>query len=132
VFKKSVLRRTLRLKWQGVAGEWKKLHNEELNVSYSPNNIQVMKSRRMSWEGPVAHMGKRRGAYRVLVGKPEGKRPLGRSRLRWENNIKMDLQEMGWKGMDWIDLAHDRRVAGSCECGNETSGFIKCEGFLTS
>jgi hypothetical protein len=53
-------------------------------------------------------MGKRRGAYRVLVGKPEGKRPLGRSRLRWENNIKMDLQEMGWKGMDWIDLAQDR------------------------
>jgi len=67
-----------------------------------------MKSRRMSWEGPVAHMRKRKGAYRVLVGKPEGKRPLGRSRLRWENNIKMDLQEMGWKGMEWIDLAQDR------------------------
>jgi hypothetical protein len=67
-----------------------------------------MKSRRMSWEGPVAHMGKRKGAYRVLVGKPEGKRPLGRSRLRWENNIKMDLQKMGWKGVEWIDLAQDR------------------------
>jgi hypothetical protein len=81
VFEKRVLRRTLRLKRDGIAWEWKKLHHEELNGSYSPNNIRVMKSRRMSCEGLVAHMGKRRGPYRFLVGKPEGKRPLGRPRL---------------------------------------------------
>ena len=108
VFEKRVLRRILRPKRDGVAGKWRKLHNEELNGSYSPNNIRVMKSRRISWEGFVTHMGERRGAYRVLVGKPEGKRPLGRPRLRWENNIKMDLQGVGWKGMDWMDLAQNR------------------------
>jgi len=97
---KKVLKITLRPKRDGVAGDWRKLHNEELNGSYSPNNIRVMKSRRMSWEGLVARMGKRGGEYRVLVGKTEGKRPLGMPRLRWENNIKMDLQEVGWKGMD--------------------------------
>jgi hypothetical protein len=94
VFEKKVPRKILRPKRDGVAGEWRKLHNEELHGSYSPNNMRVMKSRRMSWEGLVVHMGKRRGAYRVLVGKPEGKRPLGRPRLRWEDNIKMKLQEM--------------------------------------
>ena len=62
----------------------------------------------MRWEGHVAHMGERRGIYRVLVGKPEGKRPLGRHRRRWEDNIKMDLQEVGCGGMDWIELAQDR------------------------
>jgi hypothetical protein len=108
VFEKRVLRRILRLKRDGVAGEWRKLHNEQLNDSYSPNIIRVIKSRRMSCEGLVAHIEKRRGAYGVLVGKPEGKRPLGRPRLRWGNNIKMDLQEVGWKGMDWMDLAQNR------------------------
>jgi len=68
----------------------------------------VIKSRRMRWEGNVARIGKRRGVYRVLVGKPEGKRLLGRPRRRWENNIKMDLQEFGCGGMDWIELAQDR------------------------
>jgi len=73
-------------------GEWRKLHNEELNDLYcSPNIFRVIKSRRMRWAGPVARMGERRGVYRVLVGKPEGKRPLRRPRLRWEDNIKMDL-----------------------------------------
>jgi hypothetical protein len=67
-----------------------------------------MKSRRMSWEGVVAQMGKSKGAYRVLVEKREGTRPLGRTRLRWGNNITMDLQEVGWKGMDWMDLAQNR------------------------
>jgi len=67
----------------------------------------VIKSRRMRWEGHVAHMGKRRGIYRVLVGKPEGKRPLGRSRHRWEDNIKMDLQAVEYGGMDWVELAQD-------------------------
>ena len=67
-----------------------------------------MKSRRMSWEGLVARVGKRRGPYKVYVGKSEGKRPLGRPRLRWENNIEMDLQKVGWKEMDWMDLAQNR------------------------
>jgi len=92
-----------------VTGEWRKLHNEELNVLYcSPNILRVTKSRRMRWAGHVARMGGRRGVYRVLVGKPEGERPLGRPRCRWEGNIKMDLQEVGCGGMDWIELAQDR------------------------
>jgi len=70
--------------------------------------IWVIKSRRMRWVGLVVCMGERRDAYRVLVGRPEGKRPLGRPRFRWEDNIKMDLQEVGWGGMDWIVLAEDR------------------------
>jgi len=92
-----------------VAGKWRKLHNEELNDLYcSPNIVRVVKSRRMSWAGHVAYMGDRRGVYRVLVGKPEGKRPLGRPRRRWEDNIKMDLQEVRCGVMDWIELVQDR------------------------
>ena len=84
-------------------------HNEELNDHYSsPNVVRVIKSRRMRWAGLVARMGERRGVYRVLVGKPEGKRPLGRPRRRWEDNIKMDLYEVGCGGVDWIDMAQDR------------------------
>jgi hypothetical protein len=76
-------------------------------------------------------MGEGRGAYRILVGRSEGTRPLGRPRRRWENNIKMDLQEVEWEGMDWIDMAQDTgQVAGSCECGNESSGSIKRGEFL--
>ena len=75
--------------------EWRKLHNEELNDLYSlPNIVRVVKSRRMRWAGHVARMGEDRGVQRVLVGKPEGKRPLGRPRHRWEDNIKMDLKEV--------------------------------------
>jgi hypothetical protein len=86
--------------------EWRKLHNEELNDQYSPPNIvRVIKSRRMGRAGHVAHMGERRGVYRVLVGKYEGKRQLGRPRPRWEDNIKTDLQEVGCRDMDWIELA---------------------------
>ena len=66
------------------------------------------KIKKNGWAQHVAHMGERRGLYRVLVGKPEGKRPLGRTRNRWEDNIKMDLQEVGCWGMDWIELAQDR------------------------
>jgi len=81
----------------------------------------------MRWVGHVERMGERRGIYRVLVEKPEGKRPLGRPRRRWEDNIKRDLQEVGCGGMDWIELAQDRnRWRGTCECGNELSGSIKC------
>jgi hypothetical protein len=71
-------------------------------------------------------MGEKRGAYRILVGRPEGKRPFGRPRPRWKDNIKMDIQDIGW-AMDWIELA---QVAGSCECDNELPGSIKCREFL--
>ena len=92
-----------------VTGEWRKLRNEELNDLYcSPNIFRLIKSIRIIWAGHVARMGERRGVYRVLVGKPEGKRPLGRPRRRWEDNIKMDLQEVGCGGMDWIQLIQDR------------------------
>ena len=77
-------------------------------VYSSPNIVRVIKSRRMRWAGYVASMGERRGVYRVLVGKPEGKRPLGRPRSRWEDNIRMDLQEVGVGYEDWIGLAQDR------------------------
>jgi hypothetical protein len=100
VFEKRVLRRVFGPKRDEVRGEWRKLHNEELNDLYSlPNIVRVVKSRRMKWEGHVARMGEDRGVLRVLVGKPEGKRPLGRPRHRWEDNIKMDLQEVG--GWSW-------------------------------
>ena len=84
------------------------LHNEEFNDLYcSPNNFLVIKSRRVRWAGHIALMGERRGVYRVLLGKPEGKRSLGRPRRRWEDNIKMDLQEVGCGGMGWIHLTRD-------------------------
>jgi len=109
VFENRVLRRIFGPKRDKVTREWRKLHNEELNDLYSsPNIVQVIKSRRMRWAGHVARLGEGRGEYRVLVGKPEGKRPLGRPRRGWEDNIKMDLQEVGCGGMDWIELAQDR------------------------
>ena len=90
-----VLRRVFGPKRDEVTGEWRKLRNEELNDLYSlPNIVRVVKSRRMRWAGHMAHMGEDRGVHRVLVGKPEGKRPLGRPRCKWEDNIKMDLQEV--------------------------------------
>jgi hypothetical protein len=88
---------------------WRKLYNDELHDLYSsPNIVRVIKSRRMRWAGHVARMVERRGAYRVLVGRPESKRPLGRPRCRWEDNIKMDLGETGIDGANWIRLAQDR------------------------
>jgi len=108
VFKNRVLR-IFGPKRDDVTGEWRKLHNEELNDLYSsPNIVRVIKSRRMKWAGHVARMGERRGVYRVLVGKHEGKGPLGRPKRRWEDNIKMGLPEVGCGGMDWIELAQDR------------------------
>jgi hypothetical protein len=109
VFENRVLRRIFGPKRYEVTMEWRKLHNDELNdLFYSPNIVWVIKSRRMKWAGHVAHMEERRGIYRVLVGKPEGKRLLGRHRYRWEDNIKKDLQEVGCGGMDWIELAQNR------------------------
>jgi hypothetical protein len=90
-------------------GDWRKLHNEELHNLYSsPNTIRMINSRRMRREGNVARMGEKRNPYRILVGKPEGKRSLGRPRLRWVNIIKIELREIGWEAMDRIDLAQDR------------------------
>ena len=104
-----MLRRIFGPKRDEVTGEWRKLHNEKLNNLYSsPSNFWVIKSRRMRWEEHVAGVGVSRGMYRVLVGKPEGKRPLGRPRHRWEDNIKLDLQEVGCKDLDWIELTQYR------------------------
>jgi len=94
VFENRVLRRVFGPKRDEVTGEWRKLHNELRDLYSLPNIVQVVKSRRMRWAGHVVHMGEGRGVHRVLVGKPEGKRPLGRPRRRWEDNIKMDLQEV--------------------------------------
>jgi hypothetical protein len=109
VFNNRVLRRIFGPKRGEVTGEWRRLHDEELNDLYSSLNIiRVRKSRRMRWAGHVACVGKGRCAYRILVGRPEGRRPLGRPRHRWEDNTKMDLQEVGWESVDWIDMAQDR------------------------
>ena len=110
VCENRVLRRIFGPKKDEVTGEWRKLHYEELNDLYSsPNILRLIKSRRMRWAENVARMGERRCTYRILVGKPEGKRPLGRPRRRSEDNIKMDLQELGWVlGMHWTDVAQDR------------------------
>jgi hypothetical protein len=90
-------------------GPWRKLHNDELHNLYSsPNNVRVIKSRRMRWAGHMTRMEEGRGVYRVLVGRPEGKRPLGRPRRRCEYNIKLDLREIGIDGANWIRLAQDR------------------------
>ena len=105
VFENRVLRRVFGPKREEVTGEWRKLDNEELRDLYSlPNIVRVVKSRRMRWAGHVTRMGEGRVWHRVLMGKPEGKRPLGRPRRRWEDNIKMDLREVGGGG-DWMELA---------------------------
>ena len=104
-----MLRRIFGSKRAKVTGEWRKLHNEELNDLYcSPNTFRVVTSRRIRWAGHVARIGEMRGVYRVFVGKPEGKRPLGRPKRRWEDNIKMDIQEVVCGGVGWIDLAQVR------------------------
>ena len=96
MFENTVLRKIFGPRRDEVTGEWRRLHNEELNDLYSsPNNVRVIKSRRMRWAGYVMRMGDKKGAYRVLVGKLEGKRPLGKPRRRWVDNIRMDLQEVG-------------------------------------
>jgi hypothetical protein len=109
VFENRVLRGIFGPKRDEVIGGWRKLHNEELHNLYcSPSIIRIINSRRMRLAWHVARMGENRNAYRILVGKPEGKRPPGRPRSRWEDNIRMDVRVIGWGGMDLIDLAQDR------------------------
>ena len=108
MFEKRVLRKLFLPQRDEVTVEWRKLHNEELNGVYSPNTVWLSKSRVMRWAGHVARAVERIGVCVVVVGKPDGKRPLGRPRCRWEDNIKMDLQEVGCWIMDWIELAQDR------------------------
>jgi hypothetical protein len=108
VFENRVLRRIFDPKRDEVTGDWRRVHNEELHNLYSsPNTIRMIKSRRMRWVGHVARMGEKRNAYMILVGKPEGKRPLGRPRRRWVDSIKIDLRETGWDGVDgsiWLRI----------------------------
>jgi hypothetical protein len=109
VFENRVLRRIFGPKGDEVMGEWRKLHNKELHDLYSsPNIIRIIKSRRMRWAGHVARIEEKWNAYRLLVGKPEGKRPLGRPRRKWVDNIRMDFGEVGWGDVDCIGLAQDR------------------------
>jgi len=109
IFENMVLRRIFEPKRGEVTGEWRKLHNVELNDLYfSPNIIRLIKSRRITWVGHVARMWEKRVVYRVLVGKPQGKRPLGKPRSRWEDKNKMRLQEVGCGVMDWIEQSQDR------------------------
>jgi hypothetical protein len=116
-------------------GSWRKLHNDELHSLYSSLNIvRVIKSGKLRWVGHMACMVEGRGVYRVLVGRPESQRPLQRPRCRWEDNIKMELGEIGIDGMNWIWLAQDRvQCVGFCKHSDEPSGSIKKAGyFLTS
>jgi hypothetical protein len=108
---KRVLRRIFGPKRDEVTGEWRKQHNKELCDLYSSQSIiRIIKSRKIRWAGHVAPMGEKRNAYRLLVGQPEGNRLLGRPRCKWVSNIRMDLEEVGWGDVDWIDLAQDRRA----------------------
>ena len=109
MFENRVVRRIFGPKRDGVTEEWRKLHNVELNDLYcSPNIVRVIKCRRMRWAGHVARVEEGRVVHKVLVGKLEGKRPLGRPRRRWKDNIKMDLEEVGRDCGDWLELAEDR------------------------
>jgi hypothetical protein len=109
VFEHRVLRRIFGPKRDEVSEGLRKLLKEELrDLYFSPSIFIMIKSRKMIWAGHVARMGEKASAYRLLVGKPKGRRPLGRSRRRWVDNIRMDLEEVGWADVDWIGLAQDR------------------------
>ena len=107
MYENKVVRRIFGPRRDEVTGDWWRLHNE-INILYSSNMLRVIKSRRSRWAGHVARMGEERGVYRVLVGKPDGKRLLGRPRHRWVDNIRMDLQEVGCGYVDWIGLVQHR------------------------
>ena len=126
VFENKVLRKICGAKKDEITGEWRKLYNAELHSLYSsPNIIRSLKSRRLRCAGHVTRMEKSRNAYRVLVGKPEGKRPLGRPKRSWEDNIKMNLREVGCDPGEWIDLAEDRDQWRVYKGGNEPPGSLK-------
>ena len=109
MFENKVRRKIFGAMKDEITGEWRRFHKAELHALYSsPNIIRCHKSRRLRWAGHVERMEQSSNAYRVLVGKPEGKRPLGRPRRRWEDNIKIDLREVGCDPGEWIDLAEDR------------------------
>jgi hypothetical protein len=109
VFENRVLKRIFGPKRDEVTGGWRKLHSEELHGLYSsPSIVRVIKARMMRWAMHVARMGAVRGAYNILVGRPEGRRPLGRPRSRWEDKIKMDLREIRFGDVDCIHWAQDR------------------------
>jgi hypothetical protein len=131
VFDNRVLKRIFGRKRE-VDLSWRKLHNDELHSLYSsPNIVRVIKSRRLRWAGHVARMGEGRGVYRVLVGRPEGKRPLGRHRRRWEDNIELDLREIGIDGANWIWLAQVRiQWRAFVSTVIEPSSFIKKARYL--
>jgi hypothetical protein len=129
VFENTVLRRIFAPKRDEVTGEWRKLHSEELHNLYSsPDIIRQVKSRRMKWTGNVARKGEERKVYKILAGKPEGKRLLGRPRRRWEDGIRMDLREIGF-GVCGLDstVSGQGPVAGCCEFGDEPSGSCATE-----
>ncbi|KAJ4436521.1 hypothetical protein ANN_16552 [Periplaneta americana] len=127
VFENKVLRKIFWAKRDEVTGERRKLHNAELHALYSsPDIIRKIKSRRLRWAGHVARMGE----SRVLFGRPEEKRPLGRLRRRWEDNIKMDLREVGYDDRDWINLAQDRDRWRAYGLYNETMDRCSLCGFL--
>jgi hypothetical protein len=129
VFENRVLRRIFEPKRDEVTGEWRKLHNEEHHNLYSSSDIiRQVKSRRMRWAGHVARMVEKRRVYKVLVGNPEGKRPVGRPMLRWEDGIRMDLREIGLGGCGLESTGSGQGpVAGCCECGDEPSGSCAME-----
>jgi hypothetical protein len=128
VFENRMLRRIFGLKRNEVMGEWRKLHNKELRDLYSSSSIiRIIKSRRMRWAGHLARTGVKRKAYRLLMGKPEGKMLLGKPRCGWMVNIRMDLGEVGWGDMDWIGLAQDRNSwRAPVNFGNEPLDSIEC------
>jgi hypothetical protein len=124
VYENRVLRRIFGPKRDEVTGEWRKLLNGELRDLYSlPSIFRKIKSRRIRWASHVVRIGEKRNAYRLLVGMPVGKRPLGRPRRRWMDNIGIDLGEVGWSDVYWIGLAQDKK--NSCKFGIEPSGSIK-------
>jgi hypothetical protein len=127
LFENRVLKKIFGPKRDEVTGKWRKLHNEELNNLYSSSSIvRVFKSRRLRWKGYVACKEESRSVLRALVVKSERKRSLGRPRRKWEDNVKMDLQEVGCEDMEWIDVAQDRDRWRALECDNKPSGSIKC------
>jgi hypothetical protein len=129
VFENRVLRRIFGPRRDEVTGEWRKLHNEELHNLYSsPYIIRQVKSRRMRWAGHMARMGEERKVYKVLVGKPERRRPLGRPRRRWEDGVRMVLREIGLGGCGLDSTVSGQGpVAGCCECCDEPSGSCATE-----